>query len=156
MYLLFSTSEHDFCSKNFRNHLRWMNTILSYSTSLLPKFIDLKRIIFKFYSIKTRELQHLELGSSACIISTCSSDKQWSYMQSTLSLVKTFVKNQQGFNQDHDSNLEAPAVRDEKSPAAGPGSMSPIVDMPLNLLTWLSEESIDPHRDVLSPNLLPT
>ena len=40
-------------------------------------------------------------------------------------------------------------MKDEKNPAAGPGRMS------LSLPTWPSE-SIDPHLDVFSPNLLPT
>lgn len=40
-------------------------------------------------------------------------------------------------------------MKDEKNPAAGPGRMS------LSLPTCPSE-SMDPHRDVFSPNLLPT
>lgn len=56
--------------------------------------------------------------------------------------------------------MAAPDVRDDRSPAAGPGRMSPKVDiaaadLSLSLPTWESE-SIEPHLDVLSPNLLPT
>lgn len=48
---------------------------------------------------------------------------------------------------DYES-YRAPDVKDEKNPAAGPGrmSLSP---------TWPSE-SMEPHLDVFSPNLLPT
>jgi len=49
---------------------------------------------------------------------------------------------------DYES-YRTPDVKEEKNPAAGPGRMS------LSLPTWLSE-SMDPHLDVFSPNLLPT
>ena len=46
-------------------------------------------------------------------------------------------------------SYRAPDVKEEKNPAAGPGRMS------LSLPTCPSE-SMDPHLDVFSPNLLPT
>lgn len=58
------------------------------------------------------------------------------------------------------SDLPTPAVNDDRRPAAGPGNMSPnveiaVADLSLNMPTWASV-SINPNFDVLSPNLLPT
>lgn len=68
--------------------------------------------------------------------------------------------NEHGSTSIQVSNMAAPDVRDDNSPAAGPGRMSPNVDMAaadlsLSLPTCASD-SMEPHLDVLSPNLLPT
>ena len=74
---------------------------------------------------------------------SCSLDDTW------VSIWRVVRGKDQGSWCHYYESYRAPDVKEEKNPAAGPGRMS------LSLPTCPSE-SMDPHLDVFSPNLLPT